>query len=61
GYVALYSGLADWPFMLASMLCVIAGIEEILITFILPKERTDVRSLRAAWHIKKRLSEQNIL
>ena len=53
GYVALYAELASWPFMLASILCVIAGTEEILITFILPEERTDVRSLRAAWQIKK--------
>ncbi len=53
GYVALYAELASWPFMLASILCVIAGTEEILITFILREERTDVRSLRAAWQIKK--------
>jgi CDP-diacylglycerol--glycerol-3-phosphate 3-phosphatidyltransferase len=53
GYVALYAELASWPFMLASVLCVIAGSEEILITFILREERTDVRSIRAAWQIKK--------
>jgi len=53
GYVALYAELVSWPFMLASVLCVIAGTEEILITFILREERTDVRSVRAAWHIKK--------
>ena len=53
GYVALYAELASWPFMLASILCVIAGTEEILITFILHEERTDVRSVRAAWQIKK--------
>jgi CDP-diacylglycerol--glycerol-3-phosphate 3-phosphatidyltransferase len=53
GYVALYAELASWPFMLASVLCVIAGTEEIMITFILREERTDVRSIRAAWQIKK--------
>jgi CDP-diacylglycerol--glycerol-3-phosphate 3-phosphatidyltransferase len=53
GYVVLYAELASWPFMFASILCVIAGIEEILITFILREERTDVRSIRAAWQIKK--------
>ena len=53
GYVALYAELASWPFMLASILCVIAGSEEIMITFILREERTDVRSIRAAWQIKK--------
>ena len=49
GYVALYAGLAQWPFVLASWLCVIAGAEEILITLVLRRERTDVRSLWAAW------------
>ena len=49
GYIALYAGIAQWPFMFASGLCVVAGIEEILITLVLRHERTDVRSLRAAW------------
>ena len=52
GYVALYADLASWPFIVASILCVIAGTEEILITLILREERTDVRSIRAAWQIK---------
>ena len=34
--------------MLASFLCVYAGIEEILISIVLPEARTDVRSLLAA-------------
>jgi cardiolipin synthase len=49
GYIALYAGIAQWPFVLASGLCVIAGVEEILITLVLRRERTDVRSLWAAW------------
>ncbi|MDH3221829.1 MAG: CDP-alcohol phosphatidyltransferase family protein [Gammaproteobacteria bacterium] len=48
GYVALYAEIAVWPFILASILCVIAGIEEILITLVLREERTDVRSILAA-------------
>jgi CDP-diacylglycerol--glycerol-3-phosphate 3-phosphatidyltransferase len=48
GYLALYSGLASWPFALASILCVIAGTEEILISVTLREERTDVRSILAA-------------
>jgi len=47
-YVTLYAEIAAWPFMLASFLCVYAGLEEILITLVLRKERTDVRSLLAA-------------
>jgi cardiolipin synthase len=49
GYLALYAGFAQWPFMIASGLCVIAAVEEILITLVLRHERTDVRSLWAAW------------
>lgn len=48
GYIALYAELAAWPFMLAAVLSVFAGTEEILITFVLREERTDVRSIFAA-------------
>lgn len=54
GYIALYAELASWPFMLASALCVIAGLEEIMITFILREERTDVRSIVTALRIRKK-------
>ena len=47
-YVALFSDMASWPFKLASLICVYAGIEEILITLVMPEERTDVRSIWAA-------------
>ncbi len=52
GYISLYTGLAAWPFVLASWLCVIAATEEILITLVLRHERTDVRSLRSAWRTR---------
>jgi len=48
GYISLYADIASWPFVLASILCVIAGIEEILITLVLREEKTDVRSIMAA-------------
>ena len=48
GYVTLYAEIASWPFVLASILCVIAGAEEILITLTLREERTDVRSIVSA-------------
>lgn len=54
GYIALYGGFAAWPFVLASVLCVIAGSEEILITLTLREERTDVRSWLAALEIRRR-------
>lgn len=53
GYLSLYSGVAAWPFQLASLLCLIAGTEEILITLVLREERTDVRSLQAAWKLRR--------
>jgi len=53
GYIALYSEIATWPFMLAGVLSVIAGTEEILITFILREERTDVRSILVALRYRK--------
>lgn len=49
GYIALYTDIASWPFVLASWLCVLSGAEEILITLVLRRERTDVRSLWSAW------------
>jgi len=54
GYIALYAEIAAWPFMLASFLCVYAGLEEILITLVLREERTDVRSLLAALRYAKK-------
>jgi len=48
GYVSLFSGFASWPFALASYLCVYAGIEEILITIVMKRERVDVCSIWAA-------------
>jgi len=54
GYISLYGGYASWPFVLASVLCVIAGSEEILITLTLREERTDVRSLASALEIRRR-------
>lgn len=59
GYVSLFSGLADWPFVLASYLCVYAGIEEILITIVSSKERVDVRSIWAALRYERGLGEHS--
>jgi len=53
-YFLLYTDIVQWPFMLASWLCVIAGSEEILITLLLPRAETDVRSFAAAWRLRKR-------
>jgi len=52
-YIALFSGLASWPLKLASLLCLYAGIEEILITLVMPWERTDIRSIWSALRYRK--------
>ncbi len=57
-YILLYAEIAAWPFALASLLCALAGLEEILITLVLPEERTDVRSLVAALRIRRELRDK---
>jgi CDP-diacylglycerol--glycerol-3-phosphate 3-phosphatidyltransferase len=53
GYIALFSNFASWPLKLASYLCVYAGIEEILITLVMRRERVDVRSIWSALRYEK--------
>jgi CDP-diacylglycerol--glycerol-3-phosphate 3-phosphatidyltransferase len=50
GYILLFSGITEWPFRVASVLCLYAGLEEILITLVLKQQRMDVRSL---WSVIK--------
>ena len=59
GYISLFSGLAAWPFVVASYLCVYAGIEEIFITLVSKRKRVDVRSIWAALAYEKRASQQD--
>lgn len=51
GYVLLFADIAQWPFMLASFICLYAGIEEILITLIMQQDNVDVRSV---WAVMKK-------
>ncbi len=43
-YVLLFTGLVDWPFRVAAVFCLYAGIEEIAITLLVRREYVDVRS-----------------
>lgn len=45
----LFAGGPAWPFHLALPLCVLAALEEIAITLVLPERQTNVRSL---WHVR---------
>lgn len=48
GYVLLFAGILVWPFRLATLVCVYACIEEIVITLLIRHEHVDVRSYRQA-------------
>lgn len=49
-YVIVFAGILRWPLYLAAIVCVIASVEEILITLIMKHEHADVRSV---WHALK--------
>jgi len=49
GYLFLFGDIHSLPFHIATVACVIAGIEEIIITALMRHERADVRSARQAW------------
>ena len=44
-YILLFSGLYDWPFRIAAVLCLYAALEEITITVLIQHEQTDIRSV----------------
>jgi CDP-diacylglycerol--glycerol-3-phosphate 3-phosphatidyltransferase len=48
GYILLFGGYLDWPFRVAALLSLYAGLEEIAITLIMRQEHVDVRTLRQA-------------
>lgn len=52
-YLLLFSGLLDWPIQLAAAACLYAALEEVSISLIIPRERTDVRSFIQALHYRK--------
>ncbi len=44
----MFAGGPAWPFRLATPICILAGIEHIAITLVLPRHRSNVRTL---WHV----------
>lgn len=48
-YVLFLSGPA-WPFRVAAVICILAAIEEIAITWLLPEPESNLRSV---WHVLK--------
>jgi CDP-diacylglycerol--glycerol-3-phosphate 3-phosphatidyltransferase len=53
GYILLYAEILDWPFRVAAVFSVVAAIEEIAITLLMPHEHVDVRSVWAAMKYRK--------
>jgi CDP-diacylglycerol--glycerol-3-phosphate 3-phosphatidyltransferase len=49
GYVLLFLDLAAWPFHAAAIFCVLAGVEEVVITLLMKHEHFDVRTAWQAW------------
>ena len=43
--IILFIGGPAWPFQIASIISVVAGLEEVVITFLLKHPRSDVRSI----------------
>ena len=50
--LVMFAGGPTWPFRLATPLCVLAALEQIAITLVLPESPSDVRSL---WHVLRQL------
>jgi cardiolipin synthase (CMP-forming) len=46
--VLMFAGGPTWPFRLATLICILAALENIAITVVLPDLRSNVRSL---WHV----------
>lgn len=49
----MFLGGPVWPFRIAAVICILAAIEEIVITVMLENPRSDVRSL---WHVVRRVN-----
>jgi CDP-diacylglycerol--glycerol-3-phosphate 3-phosphatidyltransferase len=47
----LFLGGPPWPFRVAAVMCILAAIEEILITWLLPEPQSNLRSV---WDVLKR-------
>lgn len=52
GYILLFTGLLDWPFKIAALLCLYAGAEEIAITLLIRHEQTDIKTVWKALKLR---------
>ena len=54
--IALFAGIALWPFRVATFVCVLAAIEECIIIALLREPRSDVHSI---FHMPQKSSRRN--
>jgi CDP-diacylglycerol--glycerol-3-phosphate 3-phosphatidyltransferase len=54
-YILFLNGSA-WPFRIAAIICILAAIEEIVITLLLPEPESNLRSV---WDVLKRSMRDN--
>ena len=47
----LFLGGPSWPFRIAAIICIVAALEEVALTFLLPEPESNVRSV---WDVLKR-------
>lgn len=52
----LFLGGPVWPFRVAAVICILAAIEEVALTFLLPEPESNVRSV---WDVLKRSRRDN--
>ncbi len=55
GYVLLFTGVSNWPFQLAAVVCLLAASEEIGITLLMRHQYVDIRSIKQAWRYHRSL------
>lgn len=60
GYILLFTGLFDWPFRIAIMVCVYAAIEEITITLLSQQPLVDVRTVWQALKFRQRQKTDHV-
>lgn len=52
-YILLFADIMHWPFRVAALLCALAALEEIAITFVIKHEQVDVRNLWQALRLNR--------
>jgi cardiolipin synthase (CMP-forming) len=57
-YILLFLQWLDWPFRFAALFCVLAAIEQILITLVMAQQHEDVRTIWQAMKFKRQNKNQ---